>query len=132
MFIFERLKSELPKFKNLLIEGKINGSQYSGTCACLVGTMANLKSKEVNEVCTDFIPFYEKGTQNMGETWFLNIKEDDTPENNQFSAHVLKLVEMVESGQYYTIEYNPTEEQLKEYEAYRESIKKEITNHAKA
>jgi len=126
LFIFQQLKSELPKFKDLLIKGKINGSQYTGTCACLCGSFANLKNQDVDQVCKDFIPFYEKGTQNMGETWFLNIKEGDTPENNEFSAHVLKLVEMVETGNYSTITYEPTKEDLEKWEKFREDIKKEL------
>ncbi len=40
-----------------------------------------------------------QGTHNMGETWFLNIRKGDTPENNQFAAHVLKLIEMIENEQ---------------------------------
>ena len=94
LFIFQCLKSELPAFRDKLIAGKINGSQYQGECACLVGTMANLKNTDVDKVCSA-IPFYEKGTHNMGESWFLAIKKGDTPENSGFSKHVLALVDMV-------------------------------------
>jgi hypothetical protein len=31
----------------------------------------------------------------MGETFFLNIHKGDTPENNSFSAHAVKLCDMV-------------------------------------
>ncbi len=108
LFIFERLKSELGYLKEILMGGKIDGSVYEGECACLVGTLAHGKSKEVEKVC-EAIPFYEKGTQNMGETWFLAIHKGDTPENNQFAAHVLKLIEMVETGKFYTIAYEEPE-----------------------
>jgi hypothetical protein len=102
IFIFEHLKSELPYFKEQLLSGKVDGSQYEGECACLVGTLAH--GKDVDKVC-ESIPFYEKGTHNMGETWFLNITKGDTPDKNQFAAHVLKLIEMVETGKYYTVSY---------------------------
>ncbi len=93
LFIFQCLKSELPAFKDKLIAGEIDGSQYTGDCACLVGTLAKTKGEDVDKICSS-IPFYQKGTQNMGETWFLNIRKGDTPENNEFSKHVLNLIEM--------------------------------------
>jgi len=107
LFILERLKPELPHLKQMLIEGKVTGSKYYGECACLIGTLAH--GKKNDKVC-ESIPFYEKGTHNMGETWFLNIKEGDTPETNEFSAHVLKLIEMVEKGNYHTITYKEPED----------------------
>ncbi len=94
LFIFSCLKKEVPFLKDKLLKGEIDGSQYKGHCACLIGTLANADGG-VDKVCQT-IPFYEKGTHNMGETWFLNIKKGDTPENNQFAAHVLKLIEMTE------------------------------------
>lgn len=41
------------------------------------------------------IPYYDKGTHNLGEAWFLNIHEGDTPENNEFAKHALKLIDSV-------------------------------------
>jgi hypothetical protein len=104
LFILQSLKKETPYLKKMLIEGKVSGTQYEGECACLIGTLAN-GDGGLQKVC-ESIPFYEKGTHNMGETWFLNIREGDTPETNEFSAHVLKLIEMVETGKYYTIDYD--------------------------
>ena len=115
LFIMQQLKSELPYLKKSLLEGKVNGSQYTGTCACFVGTLANGKKESVDNVC-NVIPFYQKGTHNMGETWFLNIKEGDKPETNEFSAHVLKLIEMVETGNYYTISYDEPKKEEKPIE----------------
>ena len=104
LFILSFLKSEVSYLKQMLLEGKVDGSVYEGDCSCLVGTLAHGNKEEIKKVC-ESIPFYEKGTHNMGETWFLNIKKGDTPENNQFAAHVLKLIEMIESGKMYTITY---------------------------
>ena len=117
LFILERLKPEVPYLKQALIDGKVDGSTYDGDCACLVGTLANADGG-IDQVCQT-IPFYEKGTHNAGEAWFLNIRKGDTPKNNQFSAHVIKLIEMVETGKYKTIEYKPTKKQLADWEKAR-------------
>jgi hypothetical protein len=92
LFILSCLKSEVPALKQALIDGKVDGSQYRGDCVCLIGTLA--KKTNVHQVC-ETIPFYEKGTHNYGETWFLNIKRGDTTETNEFSAHAVKLCDMV-------------------------------------
>ena len=126
LFILHCLPKEVKFLKNKLIGGEVDGSQYEGTCACLIGTLAN-GDGGMEKVCQT-IPFYDKGTHNFGETFFLNIKKGDTPENNQFSAHVLKLIEMHEKGKYYTIEYKPTDKQLAEWEKKREEIKKELSS----
>ena len=104
LFTFSMLKKELPAFKKKLLAGKIDGTQYTGKCACLIGTFAKGKNENLNTIC-EFIPFYERGIHNMGETWFLNIHKGDTPENNTFAKHVLELIEMVETGKYRTIFY---------------------------
>ncbi len=104
LFILQSLKKEMPFLKERLIAGEVDGSQYEGECACLIGTLAN-GDGGLEKVCKA-IPFYEKGTQNMGETWFLNIRKGDTPENNEFVAHVIKLIEMVEKNDYHTITYS--------------------------
>lgn len=101
----------------MIIEGKVDGSCYEGGCACLIGTLAN-GDGGLEKVCQT-IPFYEKGTHNYGEMFFLNIRKGDTPKNNQFSAHVLKLIEMFETGKFYTITYEPTKEELKKLEEKR-------------
>ena len=112
--IFNYLSKEVKFLKEKLVEGEIDGSQYQGDCACLIGTLAN-GDGGIEKVC-QAIPFYEKGTHNFGEMWFLNIREGDTPENNQFAAHVLALINMHETGKYHTIEYNPTPKQLAEWD----------------
>ena len=93
LFILHCLKSEVPALKEALIAGKVDGSQYEGECACLVGTLGKTVGG-VTKVC-ETIPFYEKGTHNYGEMFFINIKKGDTPETNQFSAHAVKLCDMV-------------------------------------
>jgi len=93
LFILNCLKSEVPGLRKALVDGKVDGSQYEGDCACLIGTLGKLDGG-VDQVC-ETIPFYEKGTHNMGETFFLNIREGDTPETNSFSKHAVMLCDMV-------------------------------------
>lgn len=86
-------KTEVPALKQMLIDGRVDGSQYEGECACLLGSLANADGG-MDKVCAT-IPFYEKGTHNPGEAFFLNIKEGDTPETNWFSKHAVSLCDMV-------------------------------------
>ncbi len=94
LFIFEHLKAELPYLREKLIAGEVNGTQYHGECACLVGSLGKGTTEGVEAVCAT-IPFYAKGTHNPGETWFLNIRTGDTPKNNEFAKHALMLIDMV-------------------------------------
>ena len=40
LFVLEHLKSEVPFLRDKLIKGEVNGTQYEGDCACLIGTLA--------------------------------------------------------------------------------------------
>ena len=93
LFILGHLKSEVPGLRKALVEGRVDGSQYEGECACLIGTLGNVDGG-VDKVC-EAIPFYEKGTHNMGEIFFLNIRKGDTPKNNSFAKHAVALCDMV-------------------------------------
>jgi hypothetical protein len=93
LFILGCLKSEVPFLRDKLVKGEVDGTQYEGECACLVGTLGNADGG-VDKVC-ETIPFYEKGTHNYGEMWFLNIRKGDTPENNEFAKHAVMLCDMV-------------------------------------
>ncbi len=94
LFVFEHLKNELPGLREKLVQGKVNGTQYEGDCACLIGSLANIQDKSTKEVC-NYLPFYDMGLHNYGEQWFWNIKEGDTPESNEFSKQAVFLIDMV-------------------------------------
>jgi len=93
LFIFSYLKKELPFLREKLVEGKVDGTQYEGECCCLIGTLAN-EDGGVDKVCSN-IPYYEKGLHNYGEQWFFNIRPGDTPENNEFASHAVKLIDEI-------------------------------------
>ena len=98
-FLFENAKDdffsillkaipEIPGLINALKEGKINGSTYSGKCACLVGTIANVKGCAYNDI-TGIIP----NANRPAELWFVRIMPGMTPEN---SAKVKLTLEWIE------------------------------------
>jgi hypothetical protein len=93
LFVLQHLKHEVSALRQLLIDGKVDGTQYEGECVCLFGSLANANG-DMEKVCSA-IPFYERGLHNYGEQWFWQIREDDTPETNEFAAHALKLIDML-------------------------------------
>src|ERR1043165_4007430 len=80
---FAVLSSAPAEVKGLIAaikEGRIDGSTYEGKCACLVGTIANMRG----------LPYTELGllkpkSSRPAERFFLSIKQGDTPETNQAS-----------------------------------------------
>ena len=61
-------------------EGRINGSTYSGPCACLVGTIGNLIGCDAHD-----IPGLTPDEYRMAEIWFLGLRPGQTPENHEIS-----------------------------------------------
>jgi uncharacterized protein YjbI with pentapeptide repeats len=61
--------------------GQINGSTYSGSCACLVGTIANLRGCEY-----DRIEGLSPDSGRPAEKWFLALRQGHTPDNSEVAA----------------------------------------------
>jgi uncharacterized protein YjbI with pentapeptide repeats len=74
--------SEVPGLIAALKEGRVDGSTYTGTCACLVGTIANIRGVDV-----DVLP---QDSYRPIERFFMSIRKGHTPENNQHSAIALE------------------------------------------
>ena len=81
--------SEVPALRTALLEGKVDGSTYSGVCARLVGTLANARRCDLNE-----IPGLKINSSRPAERWFLNISPGDVPSKNQ---HAKLAVEWIDS-----------------------------------
>jgi hypothetical protein len=64
-----------------LRSGKVNGTTYSGPCACLVGTIANARACH-----HESIPGLRPDPNRPAERWFLGINTGDTPTTNQIAA----------------------------------------------
>ena len=73
-------RAEAPAFLAAIREGRVDGSTYNGTCACLVGTIANVRGVSVDEIGTN--------SSRPIERFMLCIKPGDMPDINPVSALV--------------------------------------------
>jgi uncharacterized protein YjbI with pentapeptide repeats len=78
--ILDLAKPEVPGLLKALQWGGVNGSTYEGACACLVGTIANLRGCKYRQVA-GIEPDYRR----PAERWFLAIRQGDTPQTSQVS-----------------------------------------------
>jgi hypothetical protein len=84
--VLEVAKDEVLGLYDALMRGLINGSTYTGECACLVGTIANIRHERHDELNIDL----RGSADRPAERWFLAIREGDTPQNNPISDIVAK------------------------------------------
>jgi len=80
--------NEVPELLESLKHGKVDGSMYEGECACLVGTIANVRKCNYKE-----IEGIEPDPDRPAERLFLAIKRGDTPETNPISRLVVEWIE---------------------------------------
>jgi hypothetical protein len=66
-------RPEIPAFIQSMLDGLIDGSQYEGECACLVGTLSNIRGKNFADA------FPDHSSSNPAEQWFLMIRKGDKP-----------------------------------------------------
>ncbi len=71
--ILDMAPHEVPGLRTALVEGRVDGSTYTGECACLVGTIANVRGVNVELVG---LP---KDGGRPAEQWFMSIREGDVP-----------------------------------------------------
>lgn len=70
--------TEVEGLRDALVNGRVNGSTYSGECACLVGTIANVRGVSyVN------LGILQPNSSRPIERFFLSIKEGDTPQTSE-------------------------------------------------
>ncbi|WP_230679866.1 pentapeptide repeat-containing protein [Pontibacter rufus] len=82
-----RAQNEIEGLKAAVIEGRINGSTYQGDCACLVGTIANIRHREYHH-----LENLKPDSSRPIERFFLAIRKGDTPESNAASKIVLEWI----------------------------------------
>jgi len=89
-----RLPDELEALRETIVAGKIDGSTYSGDCACLAGTLA--KARGIEDYDGDAIAVgslvFTASSSSPREVWFAAIREGDTPENNAAAKAALEWV----------------------------------------
>jgi hypothetical protein len=86
------LPDELENLRAVLMAGNINGSTYTGECACLAGTIAKhrgLTTISSGDVMADNGVKFHADSSSPREKWFMNIQQGDTPENNQIAKITL-------------------------------------------
>jgi hypothetical protein len=90
-----RLPDELEALRETLIAGKIDGSTYSGECACLAGTLAKARglSGYQGETIINGEIIFHANSRSPREVWFMTIKRGDTPETNPAAKAALEWVD---------------------------------------
>ncbi|AGZ32548.1 pentapeptide repeat-containing protein [Burkholderia pseudomallei] len=87
--VISQAPREVPALIEALKVGRVDGSTYSGECACLVGTIANARGIDVGS--SEFgIP---KDSSRPVERFFMAIRKGDTPETNAASKLALEWAE---------------------------------------
>lgn len=72
--VLDTAPNEVSGLRQAMLDGKIDGSQYTGECACLVGTIANVRKCDVNAL--------EKNSERPSERWFMMFEPGHTPKNH--------------------------------------------------
>lgn len=83
-----RARHEVDGLRKALVEGRVDGSTYEGVCSCLVGTIANIKGIDYDE-----IENLKPNSNRHIERFFMGIKKGDTPGSNQVSRIVVEWVD---------------------------------------
>jgi uncharacterized protein YjbI with pentapeptide repeats len=86
--ILSSAPTEVEGLRQAIIDGKIDGTTYKGDCACLVGTIANIKGVDYTT-----LNLIKPDSNRPAEQWFLHIKKGDTPEANEFAGYALDCVD---------------------------------------
>ncbi|MDW9242914.1 pentapeptide repeat-containing protein [Burkholderia cepacia] len=84
--VISQAPREVPALIEALKAGRVDGSTYSGECACLVGTIANARGIDVDSSELG-IP---KDSSRPIERFFMTIRKGDTPETNAASKLALE------------------------------------------
>ena len=83
-----RAPKEVDGLRKALVGGRVNGSTYEGECACLVGTIANIKGERY-----DTIKNLQPDSSRPIERFFLAIRKGDTPETNLFCNKAVEWID---------------------------------------
>lgn len=79
---------EIPGLRRALVEGRVNGSVYIGECACLVGTIANVRGCDFTELGA-----LKPNADRPAEQFFFSIHEGNTPENSRFAKQAVEWID---------------------------------------
>jgi hypothetical protein len=82
--ILSSAPNEASAVRDALAAGSVDGSTYSGTCSCLVGTIATARGCNVADLY--------RNSARPAERFFMSIRPGHTPENSQHCALAHKWV----------------------------------------
>lgn len=90
--VLSKSVNEIAGLRQALVDGRIDGNVYEGDCACLKGTIANIRGCHYHNLgikCSPFMP---------AEEFFLLINTGDTPETNEYSALAVQWIDEFVAG----------------------------------
>ena len=87
--VLDAAPDEVPALLYAVHEGRINGSVYTGQCACLVGTIANVRKCSVYELPREIQP----DATRTAERWFLGMRPGDAAEHHPVSRITAQWIE---------------------------------------
>jgi hypothetical protein len=76
-----RAPKEIQGLRLALVEGRVDGSVYEGECACLKGSIANIRGVDVESLGNGI----RRDSSSPAEQWFMSIAKGDIPETNNVS-----------------------------------------------
>jgi hypothetical protein len=85
MSILDQAPAEVVALRRALVDGKVNGSTYSGECSCLVGTIATARGcpfdpeKTLPAELSGGVSPITLDSSRPAEMWFLAIREGNKP-----------------------------------------------------
>ncbi|HTB85987.1 MAG TPA: pentapeptide repeat-containing protein [Candidatus Sulfotelmatobacter sp.] len=79
---------EVKFLRKALVDGKVNGSTYTGECACLVGTIANGRKCQIEN-----LGILKPNASRMAERYFLQIRPGGIPEKNPFAKKAVEWID---------------------------------------
>lgn len=82
--VLSSVPAEVEGLRQALINGKVDGSSYQGECVCLVGTLANLRGANYQN-----LGLLRLTLLRPAEVFFRRINKGDTPDTNEFSKMAL-------------------------------------------
>ena len=88
-YVLLRAQKEITGLREHLISGNVDGSFYQGECACLLGTIANVRNCDYQAIGNGISP----NSSRPAEQWFMSIKKGDTPETNQISKITVEWID---------------------------------------
>jgi hypothetical protein len=85
--VLNKSPDEVPAVVHALQAGLIDGTAYTATCRCLIGTLAKARDCNYKQ-----IPGIIPDSSRLVERWFMGIDRGDNPRTNMISKITLKWI----------------------------------------